>query len=119
MNIIYTILAALPIGFFAKTRSGAVLTYLSVGAIVFSFQSVGVVLDWLSNNQPVAFGSSPSRFPITYSHSQFWGYGLINLLIFSVGVSLTLLGGYLAERRASKRNTAKSRNEERLSDRHA
>lgn len=105
MNIIYTLLAAFPVGYFITTRLLAILTYLSAGAIVFGFQSVGIVLDWLSNNQPVAFGSSPTHFPITYSHSQFWGYGLLNLVVFILGVGLTVLGGHVATRRASRRGT--------------
>ena len=104
MNIIYTILAALPIGFFVKKRGIAIVTYLLLGSILFAFQSVSVVLDWLSDNRPVAFGASPTGFPITYSHSQFWGYGLVNLLVFVVGIGLTLVGTYVAQRRAANRN---------------
>ncbi len=56
MNIIFTVLFALPIGYFLKNRGIAIVTYLALDAIVFSYQSIGVLLDWMADNPPVAFG---------------------------------------------------------------
>ncbi|QLQ11538.1 MAG: hypothetical protein HZY75_15630 [Nocardioidaceae bacterium] len=103
MNIIFTVLFAFPIGFFIKKRDLAILTYLALDAILFTYQSVGVLLDWLSDNRPVAFGPAPTGFPISYSNSEYLGYGVINLVVIAVGIGLTVLGNYVAKRRAAKR----------------
>lgn len=103
MNIIFTVLFALPIGYFVKQRGLAVVAYLAVDAIVFGFQSVTVLLDWLSNSPPVAFGPSPTGFPITYSSGELLAYGVVNLIVIAVGVGLTVLGTVIAKRRSVKR----------------
>lgn len=106
MNIVFTILFALPIGFFIKQRGLAIVTYLALDAILFSFQSVGVLLSWMANEPPVAFGASPEGpFPVTYSASEFIGYGVVNLIIISVGVGLVVLGTVLAKRRSADRDS--------------
>ncbi|CCH71327.1 conserved hypothetical protein [Phycicoccus elongatus Lp2] len=103
MNVIFTVLFALPIGYFLKNRGIAIVTYLALDAIVFSYQSVGVLLDWMADNPPVAFGPSPTSFPVEYSNSELWGYGLVNLVIIAVGSGLVVLGARLSARRAAKR----------------
>ena len=104
MNIIFTILFALPIGFFIKQRGLAIVTYLAIDAILFSFQSVGVILDWMANQGRPAFGPAPEgSFPVTYSASEYIGYGVVNLIIITVGVGLVVLGAFLSKRRSANR----------------
>jgi len=104
MNIIFTILLAFPIGFLVKQRGLAIVTYLALDAIFFTFQSVGVLLDWMANNPPVAFGPSPKgSFPVEYSNGEYLGYGVVNAIIIAVGVGLVVLGTYVAKRRAGQR----------------
>jgi hypothetical protein len=103
MNIIFTVLFAFAIGYFVKDRGLAVVTYLALDAIVFAYQSVGVLLDWMAAKPPVAFGPSPKAFPVEYSSSELWGYGLVNLVIIAVGVGLVVLGTRLSARRAAHR----------------
>jgi hypothetical protein len=103
VNLVYTVLAAFPIGFLLSRRQTALLTYLLLGAYLFSFQTLGVLLSWLADEPPVAFGPSPTSLPVTYSESDFWGYGAINLLITAAGVGLVLLGHRTASRRRARR----------------
>jgi hypothetical protein len=105
MNLVFTIVFAFAIGYLVKQRGLAVVTYLALGAIVFSYQSVTVLLSWMADEPRVAFGPSPESFPVEYSSSELAGYGLINAVIFAVGVGLVVLGGYVAARRAAGRDT--------------
>lgn len=104
MNLIYTVLVALPLGFFLSSRSTAILSYLLIGSYLFSFQSVGVLLDWLGHNSPSAFGPFPDGFPAKASTSQYLGYGIVNAVITLIGVGLVVLGAWLRQRRAAKRD---------------
>ncbi len=104
MNIVFTLLFALPIGFFIKQRGLAIVTYLALDAILFSFQSLGVLLGWMANEPPLAFGPAPEgSFPVAYSASELFGYGIVNLIVISVGVGLVVLGTVLAKRRSADR----------------
>ncbi len=105
MNLIFTILIAGPLGYFVKTRSTAVLTYLLVGSYLFTYQSTIVTLDWFGHESPSAFGPFPDDFPAKASSSETLGYGLVNLAITAVGVGLVLLANYLAARRHNKNLT--------------
>ena len=62
MNLIYTVLVALPLGVLLSSRSTAVLSYLLVGSYLFSFQSTSLVLEWLGHKSPSASGRSPRVF---------------------------------------------------------
>jgi len=105
MNIIFTVLVAFPVGFFVKRRGTAVLTYLVLDALLFAFQSVGVLLSWMADNRPVAFGPSPKGgFPVEYSNGEYLGYGVVNLVIITVGVGLVLIGAKVAARRTARRD---------------
>jgi hypothetical protein len=106
MNIIFTVLVAVPIGFFVRGRGRAILTFLALDAILFTFQTLSVLLDWLGPTQGfdgTAFGPKPTAFPATYSNDALAGYGLVNLVVLVVGVGLVVLGSYLARRRAVRR----------------
>jgi len=106
MNIIFTVLFAVPIGFLVKERGIAILTFLALDAILFTFQTLSVLLNWLGPTQGMAgnaFGPKPSGFPAAFSQSELTAYGLLNLLVLVVGVGLVVLGSYLARRHAGRR----------------
>lgn len=103
MNLIFTIVFAFGIGYAVKQRWTAVILYLALDAILFSYQTVGVLLSWMADRPPIAFGPAPSRFPIEYDQSEVWGYGAVNLVIIAAGVGLVVLGNRVAARRASRR----------------
>lgn len=105
MNIIYSVLVAFPLGFFVASRGMAVISYLLAGSYLFSFQSTSVLLSWMSHSSPSAFGPFPKAFPVTYSNSEFFGYGAVNLVITVIGIGLVLLGHRVASRRRAKRGT--------------
>ena len=75
MTLLYTILIALPLGYFVKSRSTAVLAYLLAGSYLFSYQSTIVLLDWFGHESPSAFGPFPNDFPAEASSSETLGYG--------------------------------------------
>ena len=104
MNLIYTVLVALPLGLLISSRSTAILTYLLIGSYLFSFQNTSVLLSWLAHRDPSAFGPFPEGFPAESSNGELVGYGVINLLITLVGVGLVWFGGRLRARRASRLN---------------
>lgn len=102
MNLIYTVLAAVPIGFLIRPRATALLTYLVVGGWVFTFQSLTLVLSWLGHEGRPAFGPFPSSFPAVADNGQVGGYAAVNLMITTVGLGLVLLGHHLRARRQGK-----------------
>jgi hypothetical protein len=106
MNIIFTVLFAFPVGFLVRRRGLAVVGFLAADAILFTFQTLGVLLDWLGPTQGMsgeAFGPKPSGFPVEYSNGELTAYGLVNLVVIVVGVGLVVLGSRLAGRRAARR----------------
>ncbi len=106
MNLVFTVLFAFAIGFFLKQRGLAIVAYLAVAAIVFSYQTLTVLLTWMADQPPVAFGPSPSgSFPVEYSGTETLGYGVINLVIMLVGVGLVVLGTKVASGRAARRDS--------------
>lgn len=106
MNVVFTILFAFAIGFFVKQRGLAILVYLALDAILFTFQTLSVLLYWMSDGDGrLAFGPAPTTFPVEYSESDTWGYGVVNLVIIAVGVGLVVLGTKVAARRAAKRHS--------------
>lgn len=103
MNVIYTVLFAFAFGYFVKQRGVAIALYLAVDALVFSFQSLSLVLSWLAHESPSAFGDFPDQLPVQYSQSELFGYGVINLVIVLAGVGLVTLGGWVRARRTARR----------------
>ena len=106
MNLIYTVLVALPLGLWISSRSTAVLSYLLIGSYLFSFQNTSVLLSWLAHRDRPAFGPFPEGFPAESANVEVFGYGVVNLLITLVGVGLVLFGARLRARRMSRRNVA-------------
>ncbi len=104
MNIIFTVLFAFAIGYLIKDRVLAVVAYLAVGAIVFAYQTLSVLLSWMADEPPVAFGPSPTGFPVEYSGSELAGYGVVNLVVIVVGVGLVIAGTKVRARRAAKQD---------------
>lgn len=109
MNIVFTLLAAFPIGFLVRQRVSAVALFLAADALLFTFQTVGVLLVWMAGEPGIfggdhgAFGPAPTTFPLEYSGSEVVSYGMVNLVIVLVGIGLTLLGHRTASRRAARR----------------
>ncbi len=103
MNLVFTLVASLGIGFFVRQRSTAVVSYLIAASFLFTFQTLEVLLNWMAGNSGIngsgAFGPSPNGFPITYQQSEVIAYGVVNLVIVAVGVGLTVGAHKLAARR--------------------
>lgn len=110
MNLLYTVITALPLGLFVPRRQWALVAYLVTGSFLFTFQSIGVLLTWMAGETGLAggsgFGDPPTGpFPVTYSGSELTAYGVVNLVITLAGVGLVLLGSRLRARRASRLTT--------------
>ena len=104
MNLIYTVLLALPLGLLVASRSTAILTYLLIGSYLFSFQNTSVLLNWLGHGSDPAFGPYPEAFPAKAATGEVIGYGVVNVLITLVGVGLVVLGARLRANRMARRN---------------
>lgn len=107
MNLIFTLLAAFPLGFLVTRRQIALMAYLIVGSFVFSLQSLNLLLTWMSGGSGLGgssgFGDKPSGpFPIDYSSSEVVAYGVVNAIITLVGVGLVLLGSRVRARRTGQ-----------------
>ncbi len=106
MNIIYTVLVAFPLGLFMVRRQTALLTYLVVGSFLFTWQSLGVLLTWMSGGSGLGgasgFGDSPTgAFPVSYDNGELVAYGVVNAIITLAGVGLVLLGARVRARRTT------------------
>lgn len=104
MNVVYTVLLALPIGLLVRPRGAAVLTYLTVGSYLFAFQTLTVLLSWLGHDGRSAFGPFPVALPARADGAEVLGYGAVNLVVTLVGVGLVLLGHRIRVRRAARRD---------------
>jgi hypothetical protein len=109
MTLYFAILAALPLGYFVPRRGVALVTFLIAHSFVFSWQSIGVLLTWLSGGKGIGggsgFGPAPSgELPLTFSNGELVAYGIVNLIIIAAGVGLVIIGAKLRARR-SKRHT--------------
>lgn len=101
MNVIFTILAAFLLGFAVQRRGLAIVTYLALDAIVFTFQTLSLILGWLAGTSTFV-GPPSTSLPVRYSQSELWSYGVVNLVIMAAGVGLTILGTKVAARRTAK-----------------
>ncbi|MHA3722550.1 hypothetical protein ACXR2T_01595 [Leucobacter sp. HY1910] len=98
MNILMTPVLVILIGFFVRSRLIATLLYLVIEGILFTFQTLAVLMAWMAGEggfggatDQGAFGPSPTGFPLQYDEGEIWAYGLVNLGIMAVGVILTVL----------------------------
>jgi hypothetical protein len=107
MNLVFTILAAFPLGFFLARRQTARLSYLIVGSFLFTWQSLSVLLTWMSGGDGLGgasgLGSSPSgQLPLSYDNGELVAYGVVNAIITLAGVGLVLLGSRVRARRTTQ-----------------
>jgi hypothetical protein len=107
MNLLFTLLGALPLGFLVRKRQAALVTYLLVDSFLFSFQTLNVLLTWMSGGEGIGggsgFGDSPSgSFPIDYARGEVAAYGIVNLIITLAGVGLVFLGARLRTWRTAR-----------------
>jgi hypothetical protein len=108
MDLFFTALGALPLGLLVGRRHWALFTYLLVDSFLFSFQTLNVLLTWMSDGKGIGsgsgFGDAPTgSFPIDYAKGDVIAYGVVNLLITGLGVGLVLLGAHFRARREGRR----------------
>lgn len=111
MNIILTPVLVVLIGLFVRSRLIATLLYLVIEAILFTFQTLSVLLAWMAGDggfggvsERGAFGPAPTGFPVTFDEGEVWAYGLVNLGIMAIGVALTVLVVTLRKRSRAKKS---------------
>ncbi|OAV60253.1 hypothetical protein [Enteractinococcus helveticum] len=97
MNLVTMPIVAILVGLFVRSRLLGAVLYLSIQAIVFTFQTLAVLLAWRAGQgvfgdatEAGVFGPAPTGIPIVFSETELWLYGLINVVILSVGVALTV-----------------------------
>lgn len=111
MNLLTAPLTAVLIGLFVRSKTVAAALFLSIQAIIFTFQSVLVLLAWMAGlggfggATDGAFGPAPTELPLVFSEPDLWLYGLVNLAIFGAGLALTLGIVTLRARRRAKHVT--------------
>ena len=91
MIAIVTVLLALPAGYFLRSRLAANVVYGLAYLWAFTYQTLYLLLDSLTQRKDAAFGSG--SFPLSY--------GLVTAAIFAVGFGLVSLGHWLRTRRAT------------------
>jgi len=109
MNLLFTLIAAFPLGYLIARRQPALTAYLITDSFLFTFQTLGVLLTWMSGGSGMGgasgLGDSPSgTFPIDFSTSELTAYGIVNLVITLVGVGLVLGGAHVRARRTARRS---------------
>jgi hypothetical protein len=96
MNLILIVVLPFPLGWFVRHRLAAYVIYLAAFNFLFTFQSVLLITKWVGGSKN-AFGGFPKA-----DSGDVYGYGLVNLLLFAVGLGLLTLGSYLATRRRTR-----------------
>ena len=96
MELLLMIVAPLPLGRFVRSRMVAVVTYVAMFAVLFTFQSMALVIDWAGGSQ-AAFGPFPDA-----TDQKVFEYGAINLIILGVGIGLVHLGARWRARREAR-----------------
>lgn len=111
MNILVTPILVILIGLFVRSRLSATLLYLVIEAILFTFQTLAVLVAWMAGEggfggatDKGAFGPFPTGFPLHYDEGEIWAYGLVNLGIMIIGVILTVLLVSLRNRSRAKKS---------------
>jgi ABC-type xylose transport system permease subunit len=94
MELIVTLIVALPLGFFVRNRMGAYVAYIAVHSFVFTFQNVVLLRAW-SGGDHSAFPKDTDAVP--------WSYVLVNIVIYAAGFGLVTLGHWLRHRRRERR----------------
>ncbi|UUT35296.1 hypothetical protein [Microbacterium elymi] len=111
MNLLVTPVLVVLIGLFVRSRLIATLLYLVIEAILFTFQTLAVLLGWMAGEggfggatEQGAFGPAPTGFPLKFDEGEFWAYGLVNLGIMTIGVAIVVLIVTLRNRSRAKKN---------------
>ena len=94
------ILAPFPIGYFVKNRTAGFIAYIALQSFVFTFQSLELVIEWAGGSTE-AFGPFPKA-----DNGEVIAYGVVNLVIYGIGLGLLYLGQRLALRRARRTGAA-------------
>ncbi|MFI7589363.1 hypothetical protein ACIB24_20035 [Spongisporangium articulatum] len=87
MELILMLIAPFPIGYLVRNRVAGFVAYTALHAFVFTFQTAELILDWAGGSDR-AFGAA---FP-NYEQSEVYAYGIVNLVIYAVGLGLLYLG---------------------------
>lgn len=96
MELILMIVIPLPLGFLVRSRMAAFLVYIAIHSFVFAFQTAILLMEWI-NGSTHAFGPYPQA-----SNEDVWGYGIVNFVIYAVGLGLVALGQRLRSRRGAQ-----------------
>lgn len=111
MNIIFALVDGPLLGWCMKSTPLAVAIYLAATSLLFTFQSVTVLLAWMGDEggffglqEEGAFGPTPSEFPIAYTDGGLYSYGLVNLVITLLGLGIVIVIGRSRARRDAKRS---------------
>ena len=94
MELVLMVLLPFPLGFLVRPRLVAFVAYTAVHAFVFTVQTASLLLEWAGGSSS-AFGG---RFP-EYQQSEVWGYAVVNVVIYAVGLGLVALGQRVASSR--------------------
>ncbi|MDO5373054.1 MAG: hypothetical protein Q4F10_06350 [Corynebacterium glutamicum] len=97
MNILFIPILAVLIGYFVRSRLSAVVLFLAIESIFFTFQTLAVFLAWMAEDggfggatDQGAFGPTPSGLPLKFNDLDLWLYGLVNFALIAIGVALTI-----------------------------
>ncbi len=99
MELIVMILVPFPLGLLVRTRTAAYLAYIAIHGFVFTFQTAYLVMEW-ANGSTDAFGSFPD-----FTSGDVWAYGIINLVIYGVGLGLVTLGCRIRTKRTTRHDS--------------
>jgi hypothetical protein len=94
VELILMVLAPFPIGYFVRARIAAYLIYVALHSFVFVIQTASLILEWAGGDSS-AFGAYPKGDALSY--------GLVNLVIYGLGLGLVTLGHWLRARRETRR----------------
>jgi predicted ABC-type exoprotein transport system permease subunit len=103
VNIVLTVLVAFPLGFFIRSRTHAVVTYVLIDSYLFTFQTAFLLMQWADGNEH-AFGARGGAWSAERTTMVF-SYLILNGVIVAVGIGLVLLGQKIRSRRTSARDT--------------
>ena len=98
MELIIMILLPFPLGLLVRDRTAAYLAYIAIHSFVFTFQTANLMMEW-ANGSTEAFGSFPD-----FNNEDVWGYGIVNLVIYGVGLGLVTLAHRIRSRRKARRH---------------
>lgn len=93
MIAIVTVLFALPLGYFLRSRLAAYVGYIAVYGYAFSFQNVYLLRSWIADRS-TTFPADPDSLPLAYL--------AVSAFIYAAGFVLVTLGHRLGARRRTR-----------------